>query len=50
MYADLFQTVIMYGVLILIVMKGTFDVGGLSTVIERNVNSGRIEYPEYKIF
>ena len=36
----------MYGVLILIMVKGTMNVGGLSVVIERNWESGRIERPE----
>jgi sodium-coupled monocarboxylate transporter 8/12 len=45
-WTDLVQTLIMYGVLIVILIKGTRNVGGLSVVWERNYNSGRIEYPE----
>lgn len=40
------QTVVMVGALILIVIKGTADIGGLSVLIERNVASGRIEPPK----
>jgi sodium-coupled monocarboxylate transporter 8/12 len=38
--------VLMYGTLFLIVVKGTMNVGGLSVVIERNMDSGRFEAPE----
>lgn len=46
MFTDVIQIMLMYGTLILIVVKGTSDVGGLSVVIERNFASGRIEAPE----
>jgi solute carrier family 5 (sodium-coupled monocarboxylate transporter), member 8/12 len=45
-WTDVIQIFIMYGVLILIIIKGTADVGGFSIVFERNWNSGRIEAPE----
>lgn len=45
-WTDVIQIILMYGTLILIVVKGTMNVGGLSVVIERNYNSGRIEAPE----
>lgn len=40
------QTVIMFGSMILIAVKGTLDIGGLSVVIERNLQTSRIEPPE----
>jgi hypothetical protein len=35
----------MFGAIVLVVIKGTIDVGGLSVVLERNYDSGRIEAP-----
>ena len=40
------QIMLMYGTLALIVIKGTYEVGGLSVVISRNAESGRFEQPE----
>lgn len=37
----------MFGAMLLIVFKGTSDLGGLSVVIMRNLESGRIEIPSY---
>ena len=45
-WTDVIQIVIMYGVMILIIVKGTMNVGGLGVVIERNLESGRFEAPE----
>lgn len=45
-WTDVFQILIMFGVVILIVIKGTLDVGGLGVLLERNWDSGRIEAPE----
>jgi hypothetical protein len=36
---------IMFGAMVLVVIKGTIDVGGFSVVWERNYDSGRIEAP-----
>jgi len=44
-WTDFIQIIIMYGVMILIMVKGTISVGGLSTVWEKNWESGRIEAP-----
>lgn len=46
-WTDVIQIMIMYGTLILINVMGTFNVGGLSVVIDRNVESGRLSVPEY---
>jgi len=35
----------MFGSMLLIIIKGTADVGGLSLVIRRNLESGRLELP-----
>lgn len=45
-WTDVIQIVIMYGVMVLIIVKGTLSVGGLSVVLERNWDSERIEAPE----
>lgn len=46
-YTDLFQSLMMFGAMFLVIIKGTLDVGGLDVVINRNIESGRIERPEY---
>lgn len=37
----------MFFSLIIIVVKTTLDVGGFSIVVDRNIESGRLESPEY---
>ncbi|XP_076223967.1 sodium-coupled monocarboxylate transporter 1 [Nomia melanderi] len=44
-WTDFIQTFIMFGSMLLIVIKGTSDVGGLSVVLRRNLESGRLELP-----
>ncbi|XP_014234000.1 sodium-coupled monocarboxylate transporter 1-like [Trichogramma pretiosum] len=44
-WTDFVQTFIMFGSMLLIVIKGTLHLGGLSLVLERNYESGRIEFP-----
>lgn len=44
-WTDFIQTFVMFGSMILVVVKGTSDVGGLSLVIRRNLESGRLELP-----
>lgn len=46
MWTDVIQTIIMIGALILVVVKGTAEIGGLGVLIERNLASGRIEPPK----
>ncbi|XP_049538628.1 sodium-coupled monocarboxylate transporter 1-like isoform X2 [Anopheles darlingi] len=48
-WTDVIQMFIMIGALILIVIKGTADIGGLGVLIERNMASGRIEGPNFSI-
>ncbi|XP_055849759.1 sodium-coupled monocarboxylate transporter 1 isoform X2 [Episyrphus balteatus] len=45
-WTDVIQTFIMLGSIILVIIKGTIDVGGLGVVWKRNFDSGRIEIPE----
>lgn len=45
-WTDVIQIVIMYGVMVLLMVKGTINVGGLGVVIERNWNGERFEAPE----
>ncbi|KAH8417108.1 hypothetical protein KR222_003258 [Zaprionus bogoriensis] len=45
-WTDVIQTVIMVGAVLFVVIKGTIDVGGLGVVIQRNLESGRLEWPE----
>jgi solute carrier family 5 (sodium-coupled monocarboxylate transporter), member 8/12 len=46
-YTDVVQSLMMFGAMFLVIIKGTLDVGGLGIVIDRNIESGRIEGPEY---
>lgn len=45
-WTDVIQITIMYGTLLTIAIKGTLKIGGISSVVERNLASGRIEWPE----
>lgn len=45
-WTDVIQIVIMFGVMVLIIVKGTADIGGLGVVIERNLDGDRFEAPE----
>ncbi|RZB62225.1 sodium-coupled monocarboxylate transporter 1-like, partial [Asbolus verrucosus] len=46
-WTDVIQAVIMLQAMILVAVKGTIDTGGLGIVLERNLESGRIEAPKY---
>ncbi|XP_036321348.1 sodium-coupled monocarboxylate transporter 1 isoform X1 [Rhagoletis pomonella] len=45
-WTDVLQTVIMVGSIVLVIIKGTIDVGGLTVVWERNLKGSRLELPE----
>lgn len=45
-YTDVVQSVMMFGAMLLVIIKGTLDIGGLDVVLSRNFESGRIELPE----
>ncbi|KZC10252.1 Sodium-coupled monocarboxylate transporter 1 [Dufourea novaeangliae] len=44
-WTDFIQTFVMFGSMLLIIIKGTANVGGLSVVLRRNLESGRLELP-----
>ena len=46
-YTDVVQSLMMFGAMFLVIIKGTIDIGGLDVVLTRNVESQRIEPPEY---
>ncbi|ENN71947.1 hypothetical protein YQE_11381, partial [Dendroctonus ponderosae] len=48
-WTDVIQIAIMTGAIILVSVKGTLDIGGIANVIERNLESGRIEGPNFDI-
>ncbi|KAF8763801.1 Sodium-coupled monocarboxylate transporter 2 like protein [Argiope bruennichi] len=43
-WTDCFQALLMYGSIIVIVVKGTLDLGGFDVVWQRSVEGGRIEF------
>ncbi|XP_017848102.1 sodium-coupled monocarboxylate transporter 1 isoform X3 [Drosophila busckii] len=45
-WTDAVQSVIMYGSLVVIMIKGTWDLGGLDVVWQRNFQGGRLNAPE----
>ncbi|KAL5274149.1 hypothetical protein ACFFRR_000734 [Megaselia abdita] len=45
-WTDTFQSFIMFGSMILIMVKGTLDAGGLETVWQRNYDGGRLVLPD----
>ncbi|XP_067005476.2 sodium-coupled monocarboxylate transporter 1 [Anabrus simplex] len=48
-WADVIQGFAMFGAMILVAVKGTFDVGGADVVWQRNLDSGRIESPNLSV-
>ncbi|XP_055545368.1 sodium-coupled monocarboxylate transporter 1-like isoform X2 [Wyeomyia smithii] len=48
-WTDVLQTIVMVGSLILIMWKGTSDIGGIGVLIERNLASSRIEPPNFSL-
>lgn len=45
-WTDVVQLTMMLGTIILVILKGTFDVGGFGFVWSKAIESGRIEVPE----
>lgn len=45
-WTDVVQGIVMIGSLALVAFKATFDIGGIETVVQRNLNNERIEWPE----
>lgn len=48
-WTDVLQITLMYGTLALIAIKGTIKVGGFETLIERNIQGGRFESPDFRL-
>ncbi|CAH0558329.1 unnamed protein product [Brassicogethes aeneus] len=48
-WTDVIQIMIMYGSMLLVIVKGTIDIGGFGTIIERNYRSDRIEGPNLSL-
>ncbi|XP_068084313.1 sodium-coupled monocarboxylate transporter 1-like [Anabrus simplex] len=48
-WTDVIQTIIMFGAMVLVAVKGTMDIGGTAVVWQRNLDSGRIELPNLSI-
>ncbi|CAH1183376.1 unnamed protein product [Phaedon cochleariae] len=48
-WTDVIQLIVMFGALILVVIKGTIDVGGIKKVFQRNWDSDRIEPPNFDL-
>lgn len=46
MWTDVVQTIMMFGAIFLVMIKGTLDVGGVDVVWDRAVKGDRIEGPE----
>ncbi|XP_022209741.2 sodium-coupled monocarboxylate transporter 1 isoform X3 [Drosophila obscura] len=46
-YTDVVQSVIMFGSLIVIMIKGTLDLGGFGVVWQRNQDGGRLNTPDW---
>lgn len=46
-WTDVIQIILMIAAILLIAIKGTMDVDGIKNVIQRNLDSGRIEPPKY---
>ncbi|XP_047346992.1 sodium-coupled monocarboxylate transporter 1-like isoform X1 [Vespa velutina] len=46
-WADFIQVLVMFGSMLLITIKGTSDIGGLSVVLRRNRDSDRLEFPAF---
>lgn len=45
-WTDTVQSVVMYGSLVVIMIKGTMDLGGFGVIWQRNLEGGRINSPE----
>ncbi|XP_032576939.1 sodium-coupled monocarboxylate transporter 1 isoform X5 [Drosophila sechellia] len=46
-WTDVIQSFVMFGSILAVCIKGTFDAGGLGVVLQRNEEGGRLNAPEY---
>ncbi|XP_073839879.1 sodium-coupled monocarboxylate transporter 1-like isoform X4 [Musca autumnalis] len=45
-WTDVIQSFVMFGSMFVLIIKGTIDVGGLGVVWQRNMDGGRLNFPE----
>uniref|UniRef100_A0A1B0CA85 Sodium/solute symporter n=2 Tax=Lutzomyia longipalpis TaxID=7200 RepID=A0A1B0CA85_LUTLO len=48
-WTDVVQTFLMFGAIILVMIKGTKDIGGMGVLWDRAMDSGRIEGPDFDL-
>ncbi|CAH1108786.1 unnamed protein product [Psylliodes chrysocephalus] len=48
-WTDVIQLILMFGAIILVMVKGTIDIGGIGNVIQRNLDSNRLEGPNFDL-
>lgn len=48
-WTDVVQSIVMYGSLVVIMIKGTLDLGGFDVVWQRNLEGGRLNFPELSL-
>ncbi|XP_026848261.1 sodium-coupled monocarboxylate transporter 1 isoform X5 [Drosophila persimilis] len=46
-WTDVIQSFVMFGSILAVCINGTYDVGGLPVVLQRNEDSGRLNVPEW---
>ncbi|CAH2102774.1 unnamed protein product [Euphydryas editha] len=46
-WTDVIQTVVMFGAMIIVIIKGTIIVGGIEEVFDKNWMTNRIEFPSF---
>ncbi len=48
LWTDVFQSLLMFAAMIIIIIKGTLDVGGVDVVWQRALEGQRIQFFKYK--
>ncbi|XP_012161973.1 sodium-coupled monocarboxylate transporter 1 isoform X2 [Ceratitis capitata] len=48
-WTDAIQSIIMYSSLVVLMIKGTYDLGGISVMWQRNADGGRLNMPEVTV-
>ncbi|XP_049878245.1 sodium-coupled monocarboxylate transporter 2-like [Pectinophora gossypiella] len=48
-WTDVIQTVIMIGAMLLVIIKGSIHVGGFQEVLSRSWDTGRLEFPPFRL-
>lgn len=49
LWADVFQSILMFSAMLAVIVKGASDVGGLSVVFERALNGSRLEPIDFRL-